>query len=132
MATVVPTDAELATITAAEIVALWRAAMVDGLGPGATFAAEILDLDGEQAKKLKLTAQAEINRRKSLSPPKSFDRAAFNASIRVARDTGAICRIMVEPTKDKVVTLDIFQKVRLLTKSHPSCPDVPDGAGPFC
>lgn len=138
MATVIPTDAELAQLEAPQILDLWKAAMEDGLGLGAELAPEVIDPNGTAAKELKRSIQDELDRRKSLKPAKGFDRAAFNASIQVARDTGVICRIMAPKTKNadgtekKIVTLDLFQKVRQLTKTHPSCPASPLGAGVFC
>ena len=139
MATVVPTDEALKAMTAAQILELWKAAMVDGLGTGATFSDEITKPGGEIATHLLGTIKAELERRAAMTPPKHFDQDAFLASTRVARDTGAICRIMAnKKTSDGklLVTLDVFQKVRLLTKAHPACPEVlPAGAtgtGPFC
>jgi hypothetical protein len=138
MATVVPTDAELAAMTPEGILELWKAAMLDGLGPGATFAPEILAPNGVIATHLLGTIQGELERRKeSKKPPHSFDRAALIASTRVARDTGAVCRIMAEATKNKVVTVQVFQLVRELMKLHASCPapgalEIADGGGPFC
>jgi len=138
MATVVPTDAELAVMTSEHILELWKAAAVDGLGAGATFGPGILDPDGPVCTHLLGTIKAELKRRKeSAKSPHSFDRAAFTASTRVARDTGAVCRIMAEATKNKVVTMQVFQLVRELMKLHASCPapgalGIPDGGGPFC
>src|SRR5262245_7780685 len=133
MATTIPTDEELAKFTADDILKAWKEALLEGLGNGRTFAPEIVDLNGEIAKRLRGTIQAQLDERKSLTPPKSFDRAAFNASTRVARDTGLMCRIMADATTDKVVRKDVFQLIREVMALHPSCP-APGavGTGPFC
>jgi hypothetical protein len=126
---------EFEEFTADDILNAWQEALKEGLGEGRRFEDEILDLNGDTAQSLRETIRAELTRRRnSTEGPKSFDAAAFRASTRVARDLGAICAIMADATKDdKVVTVDVFQKARDLTKLHPSCPvDIIGGGGPFC
>jgi hypothetical protein len=131
MAIAVPTNEELAEFKAEEILKAWLNALVDGLGPGRSFEDGILDLNGDEARGLRRSIQAELERRKKLG--KSFDRAAFIASTRVARDTGAICRVMADATDGKVVKVDVFQRARQLTKLHAACPTPSaQGTGPFC
>jgi hypothetical protein len=127
-------EKDFSAFTADDILKAWLKALVDGLGPGRTFAPEIIDLKGDTAKGLRLTINDELERRrKSTTGPKTFDAAAFRASTRVAKDLGAICAIMADATKDKVVTLDVFQAAKALTDQHPSCPrEQIGGAGPFC
>jgi hypothetical protein len=108
-----------------DILDAWLQALKKGLGRGRQFSEEITDLEGDTAKRLRKTINAQLK-----NGP--FNAAAFRASTRVATDLGQICGIMAAATQDKVVTLDVFQRARDLTKLHNSCPEPVGGAGPFC
>jgi len=125
---------DFAAFTVEDILDAWLEALNEGLGPGRKFEDGITNRHGATAKALSKTIEAELKRRKqSHEGPKAFDALAFRASTRVARDLGRICAIMADATKDKVVTNDVFQKARDLTKLHASCPEEPiGGGGPFC
>ena len=119
-------EKDFSAFTADDILKAWLEAMTQGLGNGRTFAPEITNLKGQTANDLRSSITTQL----ALRP---FDAAAFRASTRVAKDLGAICAIMADATKDKVVTLDVFQRARQLTKLHASCPEpVGVGTGPFC
>jgi len=113
------------SFTTDDILNAWLDALKEGLGPGRTFAPGITDLDGETANTLRNRIRGQL----ALAP---FNAAAFRASTRVAKDLGAICAIMADATTDKVVTDDVFQRARQLSKLHASCPTPTQGTGPFC
>jgi hypothetical protein len=126
---------DFAAFTADDILDAWLEALNEGLGPGRTFEDGITDRNGVTAKALRRTIEAELERRTHRTDgSKGFDALAFRASTRVARDLGRICAIMADATKDKIVTNDVFQKARDLTKLHASCPEeaIIGGGGPFC
>jgi hypothetical protein len=125
--------ADPTTFTSTEVVAAWLNALIEGLGPGRTFAAEITNLDGNiiERTRVKIEGRMQLRKEERLAP---FDQAALDASTRVARDLGAICAIMADATRDKVVTVDVFERARELTKLHAACPTRPEaiGTGPYC
>lgn len=117
---------DFASFTAEDVLVEWLSALKKGLGSGRKFAPEIIDLQGDVAKRLRKSINAQL----SVRP---FDALAFRASTRVATDLGAICRIMATATRDKVVTKDVFDKARDLSKLHASCPaPTVAGRGPYC
>ena len=132
------TEPDFTTFDSEDILKAWLQALHDGLGgQGRSFAPEVIQLDGENITHFRGTIKAELQRRRSATKgPKTFNKAAFEASTRVARDLGRICGIMADATDDKVVTLDVFQRAKALVDLHPSCPargkDRPIGGGPFC
>ena len=115
-----------AAFTADDILDAWLTALKKGLGQGRKFSKEITDPKGMTAQRLRKTIDAQLKR----TP---FNAAAFRASTRVATDLGRICGIMAEATRNKVVTLDVFQRARDLARLHKACPAPKAiGAGPFC
>ena len=117
---------DFGAFTADDILREWLNALKKGLGPGRTFEGEIIDPNGDVAKRLRKSINAQLKKQ-------SFSALAFRGSTRVATDLGAICRIMASATKDKVVTMDVFDKARDLTRLHAACPDEAlGGGGPFC
>jgi len=127
-------DPDFSKFTADDILKAWLDALRAGLGDGRTIDPAVTDLNGETAKGLRTTIEAELERRRnSTEGPKAFDAAAFRASTRVARDLGAICAIMADSTPDKKVTVDTFQLAQELVSQHGSCPrPAALGGGPFC
>jgi hypothetical protein len=116
------------SFTADDILNAWLDALKKGLGPGKKFAPEITDPNGTTAKSLRTKINGQLK-------VVTFSAVAFRASTRVAKDLGTICGIMAAATKNKVVTLDVFQQARELSKLHASCPDPAKkglGGGPFC
>jgi hypothetical protein len=116
---------DFGSFTADDILNAWLDALKEGLGPGRTFAPEITKLDGDTANTLRNRIRGQL----AVGP---FNAAAFRASTRVAKDLGAICAIMADATTDKVVTDDVFQRARQLSKLHAACPEPSLGTGPFC
>ena len=116
---------DFGSFTADDILKAWLDALKQGLGPGRTFAPEITKLDGDTANTLRNRIRGQL----AVAP---FNAAAFRASTRVAKDLGAICAIMADATTDKVVTDDVFQRARQLSKLHAACPEPSLGTGPFC
>lgn len=132
------TDTDFSGFTTEDILKAWLDALHEGLGgQGRSFEPDVTRMDGNNINHFRSTIDAEIARRRaSTSGPKGFDKGAFDASTRVARDLGAICAIMADATPDKVVTLDVFQRAKQLVDLHPACPApgeaTPLGGGPFC
>jgi hypothetical protein len=114
---------ELSEFTADDILDAWVTALKEGAGSSVTV--QGIEPDGLVARELR----NRISGRLETTP---FDERALENSTKVARDLGAVCRVLGEAAEDKTVSADTFQAIVRLRSFHPACPPDTGGAGRFC
>jgi hypothetical protein len=110
-----------ASLTLDQIVDLWEKAAKAGLGRGKKF-------DSKMAEDFRGRFKKSIQTHLDGPPPAKFDKAAEKATKTVARDLGAICRMLTPGT---TVNRETFTNVLdFVQTSHPACPGT--GSGAWC